>query len=205
MKKEAITLYYVKNDLEKIAYSTISNAGDWRFSYIIPFTLLAILIGVFLGSIVVGVLIFSVAAYHIVQYCIAVREYKAQKKALQSTLDRGDVSVSVKTLSHIKAETIYEPHAVGKHRNSTKTAIFFHFYSGGSWRVPDVFEHYVWSKDYCLSSKGLDNISLQGDEFFYISLQGYYNVAYIYPCKLFELDETLKGKLSDGLDTKENN
>ena len=68
-----------------------------------------------------------------------------------------------------------------------------------------MFEHYVWSKDYCLSSKGLDNISLQGDEFFYISLRGYYNVAYIYPCKLFELDETLKGKLSDGLDTKENN
>ena len=49
------------------------------------------------------------------------------------------------------------------------------------------------------------NISLQGDEFFYISLQGYYNVAYIYPCKLFELDETLKGKLSDGLDANENN
>jgi len=123
VKKEVLTIHCIKSDLQKIADSTISNAGDWRFSYIIPFTLLAILIGVCLGSIVVGVLIFSVAAYHIVQYCIAVREYKAQKKALQSTLDRGDVSISVKTLSHIKAETIYEPHAVGKHRKEFRTCL----------------------------------------------------------------------------------
>ena len=55
-----------------------------------------------------------------------------------------------------------------------------------------VEKHYSWSKDFYLSSKGLENISMKGDEFYFVSLQSHHDIAYIYPCKNFELDENLK-------------
>ena len=192
MKKEALTLANITKDLRQIAFLNRSNAEEWRFTYIIPITLIAVIIGIILDSILVGLLIFSVAAYHIVCY---VREYKVHKekvRAIEAVIERGDISISVEKLSHIAEETIYEPHTHGKHSHATKTVTFFYFMSGGSWRVPDVGRHYEWSKDYYISSKGLENISVNGDEFFYISLQGYYDIAYVYPCKFFVLDDDLK-------------
>ena len=60
--------------------------------------------------------------------------------------------------------------------------------------MPDVLKHYDWSKEYNLSSEGLKNISVEGNEFFYVSLQGHPDVAYVYPCKFFELDKGLEIK-----------
>lgn len=187
MKKETLTLQNVKNDLRRVAQYNISNAEEWRLSYIIPITLLAVSLGVLLERIWVGLIIILFALPHVYFYVVEIKGYKKKKRALVSAMDRGDVSVSVETLSHIAEETIYEPHSHGRKNHSTKTATFFHFMSGGSWRLPRVLEHYAWSKDFRLSRKGLKNTSVQGDEFFRISLQGYLDVAYIYPCKFFEL------------------
>lgn len=192
MKKETLLLSYITSDLKTVAKFQMSNVGEWRFSYIIPITLLSVIIGVLLKSIWVALLIFSVAAYHIVRYTIEYRDYSMKKKAVVSAVDRADVSVSVEHLSHINSETVYEPHRGRTRGHATKTATYYYFESGSRWRVPSVDKHYSWSKEYYISSKGLENISIKGDEFYLVSLQGYPDIAYIYPCKSFELGGELK-------------
>ncbi len=118
MKKETLLLHHIMQDLKIVARFQMSNTADWRFSFIVPVTLLSVIFGWLFENIWIGLFIFSVAAYHIVRYVVECKEY------------------------------------------------------------------YV-------SPKGLENISIEGDEFYYISLQGYPDVAYIYPCKNFILDEKL--------------
>ncbi len=52
--------------------------------------------------------------------------------------------------------------------------------------------HYEWSRDFYISSQGLHNMSTVGDEFYCVFVQGFYDVAYIYPCKRFALDKSLE-------------
>ena len=110
-------------------------------------------------------------------------------------LQRGDISISIEELSHITRETIHEPHFVRSgtriRRASTREVTMYYFMSGGSWRCPNLSKHYEWSKEYYLSSQGLENISIQGDKFYYVALQGHHDISYVYPCKLFRLDERL--------------
>ena len=152
--------------------------------------------GVYFKNIFVGLLVFSIAAYHIVRYAIEYKEYKTNKNAIISLIERGEISIATEILSHIANETIYEPHQVrrgrGRRANATKTITVYYFDGGASWRVPTVEKHYSWSKDFYISSKGLGNISMKGDEFYFVSLQSHHDIAYIYPCKNFELDENLK-------------
>ena len=188
MQKETLTLTNIAQDLKMVADYQMENRTDWRFAYIVPVTMMAIIIVMYWKNIFLGLLLLSVPVYHIVRYVREYRDHKIKKKAITDIIDRGDISISVEELSHIAEETVYEPHA----RHATKEVKFFYFMSGGSWRVPIVSKHYSWSKDYYLSTRGLENISTAGDEFYYISLKGYYNVAYIYPCKTFELDSNLE-------------
>ncbi len=192
MQKDKLTLANIRQDLDKIANAKISNVGEWRSAYYIPITILAVMIGILLKNIWIGLLIFSVAAYHIVMNIIEYRKHGVQEKAITDILNRGDISISVERLSHVSNETIYEPHTHGKHTHKTKEVTFFYFESGISWRVPNVDKHYEWSSECYLSSIGLINMSVSGNEFFYITLQGHHDIAYVYPCKLFELDESLR-------------
>lgn len=188
MKKEKITLNAIREDLLKVVKDQISNKSDWRFSYIIPITMIAILISVLFKNIFIGLLIFSVSVYHIVRYVIEFKEYKSNKTAIVSLIERDGISISNEVLDHIANETIYEPHARGRLTKSIKEITVYYFIGGSSWRVPNVDKHYSWSNEFYLSSNGLENISLAGDEFFLIRLQNYSDIAYIYPCKTFELD-----------------
>ena len=193
MKKEKITLEAIKQDLLKIANFQLSNKSEWRFSYIIPITILAVMAGVYFKNIFVGLLVFSIAAYHIVRYAIEYKEYKTNKNAIISLIERGEISIATEILSHIANETIYEPHQVRRRgANATKTITVYYFDGGASWRVPLLGKHYSWSSENYISTKGLENISVKGDEFFVMRLQGRSDVAYIYPCKFFELDASLK-------------
>ena len=200
MKKEKITLDAIKADLLKIAKHQIVNKKDWRLVYIIPITLLAILIGVITENIFIGLLIFSLAAYHIVRYIIEYNEYRKNKLAILSLIERGQISISTETLSHITNDLVYEPHHGGRRvffsgarrAKIAKAITLYHFNGGSSWRVPTFNKHYEWSQDFYVSSQGLENISIAGDEFFFVSLQAHHDIAYIYPCKNFELDGSLK-------------
>ena len=188
MKKETLLLSNITTDLKTVVNFQIVNIGNWRVSYIIPITLLSISMGVLLKSIWIAILIFSVAAYHIVRFIIEYRNYSVLKKAVINTIDRSDICIATEKLSHIATETIYEPHIVGKKGLATKTAKYYYFESGNRWRVPTVDKHYKWSNNYCIGPQGLKNISIQGDEFYFISLQRHHDIAYIYPCKNFELE-----------------
>jgi len=193
MKKEKITLEVIREDLFKIVKDQIVNKSNWRFAYIIPITLLAVLIGVYFKSVFIGLLIFAVSVYHIVRYVIELNEYRLNKTAIMSLIERGEISVSNEVLSHIASETIYEPHMdAGRLTKSINEMTVYHFSGGSSWRVPAVDKHYSWSKEFYISSKGLENISMNGDEFYFVSLQAHHDIAYIYPCKNFELDKNLK-------------
>lgn len=192
MKKETLLLSNISNDLKTVVNFQMSNMEEWRFSFIIPFTLISVIIGFLLKRVWIALFIFSVAVYHIVRYIIECRNYRIKKKAVINAIERSDVCISTEKLSHISTETIYEPRYVGKRRHTIKEVKYYCFESGSRWRVPDVRKHYKWSKDYYISSKGLENISIKGDEFYFISLQGHLDIAYIYPCENFELEEILK-------------
>ncbi len=194
MKKETISLSNIQNDLMIIANTQISNDADVRLVFIVPLTLLSVLLGIFLKNIWISLAILALAVYHTVRFVFEYRDYKAKKKSICDVLERGDISISTERFSHVAAQTIVEPHNVGTRIKNTKTAVFFYFESGVGWRVPSMDKHYKWSKEYYVSTKGLENISIQGDEFFYVSLQGHFDIAYIYPCKNFTLDEQLKSK-----------
>lgn len=191
MTKDKITLDAIRQDLKKIVLWQMSNKEEWRLSRIIPITLLAITLGLLLERVWVGVLVFLFATPHIIRYVIECKEYKAKKKAVLALIERGDVSISVERLSHIATETIYEPHSGRKSIHSTKTVKMYYFDGGAQWRLPVFDKHYEWSRELHLSTKGLFNTSVGGEEFFFVSLQGHYDVAYIYPCDLFELDSSL--------------
>ena len=195
MKKEKLTLEAIKQDLMKVVSFQLSNKTAWRFSYIVPITLLAGMVGALLKNVIVGLLIFSIAAYHIVRYVIEYRAYSQRKNAVISMIEREEISISNEIFSHIATETIYEPHGVGRRALATKTITVYYFNGGYSWRVPNVDKHYAWSKDFYISSKGLENISIPGDEFYFVSLQSLHEIAYIYPCKNFELDASLKNNV----------
>ena len=191
MKKETLTMEAIKSDLIKIVNYQVSNKADWRFSYIVPFTALAIFLGVFTKSVFIGMAVFCVAAYHIARFIIEYKAYKIQKAAILSVIARGEISVSTEIFSHIANKTIYEPHPARRRAKATKRITVYYFDGGASWRVPTVKKHYSWSKDFYISSKGLENISIKGDEFYFVSLQSHHDIAYIYPCKNFELDKSL--------------
>lgn len=194
MTKEKLTIDAIRQDLKRIAAWSISNKAGWRFSFIIPITLLAVLMGILLRNPWIGILIFLVALYHIIRYVIAYHEYKAKKRAVLEILDRADISISVERFSHIAVETVYEPHSGGS-GNSAKAVKVFCFQSFANWRVPPFDRHYKWSKEFDISTKGLENISIKGDDFFYVSLQEHPDIAYIYPCKNFDLDSSLMKQL----------
>ncbi len=194
MQKDTVSLYNIKQDLERVVKLRVSNKSEWRQSYYVPITALAVLVGILLKSVWIGLLIFSFAAYHIVLYIRESMEFRALKREILGALERADISVSVEELDHIATDEIYEPHigfGGGFRRRSYKRVSFFYFKSGRSWRIPAVGKHYKWSREYYVSNEGLRNISLQGDKFYFVSLQGYDEVAYIYPFKTFVLDERI--------------
>ena len=202
MKKEKITLFAVKEDLMKNVRSMLLVRVEARLLYIIPFTLISLLLYPITHNVYVCLAVFTLALYHIVRFIIEYVEIKKKKNAVLSVNLRGGLSVTTETLSHITKDDVYEPnrrffHKAGDWRytgtRSSREITVFHFRGGPSWRVPSkIREHYSWSKELYTTSQGIENLSLMGDEFFFIKLQSDPSVSYIYPCKSFDLDEGMK-------------
>ena len=189
MKKETLTLSNIKEDLMKIAKLELYNHRHWKLWYIIPVALPLLMLGIFLNNLWVYAIIFLIVVCGIIRYSIDYKKYSVKKHAIENLHDREGISISVEKYDRLGVEIIFEPHFNGTRITKYKTVSCIYFSSGGSWRVPDVDKHYKWSREYFISTKGLDNVSLKGDEFFYVSLQGHYEIAYVYPLKFFELDE----------------
>jgi len=198
-KKETVTLQNIKEDLNKLIAFRSSIKAENFLGGAFGFTLLSLLLGILTKLVWLGVLLFLPALILFVIYGVSIKKVVAQKAALRKISSREDILISVERLSHISEEEIYEPYISHKRAHSFKTVKFFCF-SAIRWRLLSYpvdrylaknFVHYSWSKEHSFSPRDLENTSLQGDEFYYVSLKNHPDVAYIYPCKYFELEEGL--------------
>ena len=197
MERERLLQSNIIKDLNIIAKAQISAKSDWRLAYIWPCVALALFLPIYFSNLTIiwiaSIVLFGIAAYHTIRYIPERNDYVQKRNALLNAMNRADIAVSVERLSHIAEETIYEPHKYGvsihSHTDLTKRVKYFYFEGGKRWRVPVVNEHYAWSKEFHLTTSGLDNISVQGNEFYFVSLQGFSDIAYIYPCKYFVFED----------------
>ena len=188
MEKDKITLSAVKEDLLKLERFKMGERAKYRLGTIIPFALFSSVIGFGFNNAIVGAVLFAIPAYQIIRLLIEYAKYCRHKKAIRFIMMREDVSISTEVFSHLAEEIVFEPHFVGTRLHLSKVISKYYFKNGIGWREPFGYTHYEWSKNYNVTPKGLENISVSGDGFYYIHLQGNTDIAYIYPCKNFELD-----------------
>ena len=186
MKKELLTVDNMRNDLISVFEYKSDTSSEKRLVYIVPFLLAAILVGILMKNPWPAIAVLTVPVYHTVRLVLEKREEKAQKIKMIDMLKNGELAVSLETLSHIAEEEIYEPHFGGRRARTTRTVTVFYFESGASWRRPEGY-HYGWSKTYGMSSAGLENTSVAGNTFYYVTAKQGYGTAYIYNTKFFEL------------------
>lgn len=196
MQKETISLVHIIQDFNLLAKKQFLNVSSWRLAFILPLTLLALILGLAFKLLWIAILFALVDGYHLVRYGMEIQKYMRKKKSIQKIHDRAELSIAMEKLSHISTETIYEPRLrtrVGLfHRSNTvKMVPVMYFLSGRSWRIPEGNRHYRWSKEYHISTQGLENTSISGDDFIYACLQADDDIAYAYPCKNFVMDKTL--------------
>ncbi len=189
MTKEPLTPKQIQGDLMRVLDQQSYNTTDGRLSFIVPTTLGAILLGILLHRVWIALVILLFPAYHMIRLIGESRKDRQTEAQVRNALTRGDISISEEILSHIGEETIYEPHTSGRRTRTTRTVTFFYFEGGRQWRVPKVDQHYPWSRLYSMSSRGLDNTSVAGDRFYFITLQADHRVSYIYNTKLFSLKD----------------
>ena len=199
MTPDAITLENIRKDLTAAAEAKRHAMQEWRMTYILPLVTIAAIIGFVLWAIdfVLWLPALAVclapAGYHIFYHVRAGRECKREKRLIEGISARKDLAITVEALSHIATETVYEPYMtqVSHKIRLMKNIIVFHFAAGGRFRLPALRKHYAWSREYCLSSTGLWQTSVEGNEFYVISLQGHPDIRYIYPKKFFKLSASL--------------
>ena len=210
MTKETLKKEGIQHDLKRYAEQQYSHKSEARLIIAVPLTFFAVMIVIFFKFTTIPILLASlimlVAIYHYVFHFIEWKSYRAQKKMIFDAIDREDFSISVQKLSHIATEIVHEPYAhvrpfLHTHAHAAKEIANFYFEGGDSWRMPSLtnptaarptFRHYAWSKEFHLSTEGLLNISIKGNEFYYVTLQREHEISYVYPCKLFTLDTSLK-------------
>jgi len=196
MQKEKLTLPAIKKDLITVFNIQTARRGEIYLALILPITVVAVFLTILMESIGIGLLIFAANIYPIICHVREKKELRAKRRAVLKATERGELSISIQKFSHIAQETIYEPW-IGRHgSHSTKNCRFFYFEGGLSWRIYNLGMHYHWSKHFYLSTQGLENLATAGSEFFFIRLQEHQEIAYVYPCKLFELDESLTRSFS---------
>ena len=188
MKKEELKIENIKKDLSKASSENYARVSDKWFVGIILAPIAAVLCFFFVNRLLV-IPLALIFAYSLYRYISEIRKIAKDSDNVYSVADRDDISVSVEKLSHITNETVHEPHNAGLHRHDTKTVRIYYFYSGISWREPETNKHYEWSKEYNLTPSGLYNTSVKDNEFYYITLKGASNSAYIYNTKFFELKD----------------
>ena len=187
MEKDTITLEAIKEDLLKLERHWIFGDATWHFGNVLIFAPILSIIGIAIENLVAWLIIALFPMYHLLRFTVKYVKYRIRKKAIRYIMRREDISISTEIFSHIAGERTYRPHIVGTRLNLTQVVQKYYFTSGAEWVEPLGFTHYEWSENYYVSPKGLENSTSNGDEFYYIHLQGHLDVAYIYPCKNFSL------------------
>lgn len=190
MTKEPLTFEDVKKDMRKLVRSRTPEILGWRLCFILLATLAAVLVGLLTQKVWAGCLVFSIAVYHIVRLVLAFLRNRKALKLLKSKTERCSFCVSVEELKQVTEEVAPHFYSPFKAKRNQLLDKCFRFTSGAVWKMPDVDRHYTWSRVNDMSQNGLDNTSVSGDTFYFISLEADKDVCYIYNTKLFELTDT---------------
>ena len=183
MQKEILTLDVVKQDLRKMVGFDQTHVAEHRVPFILLGGGIAVGAGILCQSLWIALLLSSFAIYQTVQLIRELRADSALMNTIFCAVERGDFTVSTEILENVSEEIQYK--RVGRHRRAYPVR-YLCFRTGRRWRIPDGTS-YEWSMRYAMSGQGLDYTSVNEDEFYVITLQGYYHVAYVYNKKLFEL------------------
>ena len=188
MTKEVVTLDAVKQDLTKIIKRQRVNRLRWHGPHALAFLLLIPIASILFGNILWGLLFLLPLLYQVARFLIFdLTDYRAKKCGIDALTSLDQLAISIEKLRDIENNLIYEPHG----KAFTKTILLYRFESGATWRLPDVYKHYEWSREFYVSNRGLSNISPVGTEFIFVALRGYRDLAYIYPCKSFEINRDI--------------
>lgn len=191
MSKEKLTLDAIKKDLCRYAEWQLYKKGSPSLGLFVAFLALAVVLGIYLQNVWISMIVLLPAAFFLYKFITECKEHNDQKKTIMSMIDRGEISISVERLSSIH-EDYQAKHSAFRDSVKFDAIKKYYFQSSIEWRDPLFDKNYEWSADNYISSTGLGNISLYDDEFYYVCLQDYRDIAYIYPCKIFELDKSLE-------------
>lgn len=196
MKKEILTKENIIKDLLRVEKIRRNIRHEVRFYVYAPCIAIAILIFLLWRNWLFSIPFAVVAIYHIIRLIIELRELNARRAAIIN----GDFAVSSDTLTHIAEELALEPNirmynfALGYlRRSSVSKDITVLYFRGGSWRLyeknefPNRGRHYHWSKEFAMSTEGLLNTSVEGNEFYVVTFEG--EIVYAYNDKFFEYKE----------------
>ena len=185
MEREELKFENIKKDLERVSAVEVGRVNYLWIAGVFITPVFAI-VGLFINKLIAA--IFAVIwIYSLINYIPKISKNLKEKKITSEAFTRDDFSVSIEKLSHISEEIVSEPSPRGDLRH--RTVRYYHFCSGISWAEPNVADHYKWSRDFNLSSKGLSQTSVEGNEFYYVTLKGASNAAYIYNTKFFILKD----------------
>lgn len=189
MTKEMLTPAHVREDLLRLIEAQKDQSFARRMYGIgSPVLAVGVLAWIFTGRVLAALpffLAFGVILFH---YARKVREMNAYRRELVDGLSRGEYSVTREVLTNAVFETVHEPHRhVGSRRvHETKQVCVLYFESGASWRIPELNKHYAWSKELYVSTRGLYNTAVAGNEFYLVSLRADYEIRYAYNAKFFD-------------------
>lgn len=190
MTKEKITLENIKKDLRLTSSAQHHVKSVSLEAFIIPIVILAVCIGILTRSFWIGLMCFLPCLGFICWYIVESKKHSEKKCAIDQVDGREDISISIEEFSHFSVETVYEPR-LSRRKRDYKDVTYLNFKSGLRCRLyPGTY--YSWSKTMYLSSKGIKNTSVKGNEFICVSLQGNHDAVCFYPSKFFELDDSLK-------------
>ena len=192
MEKQPLTLQNILHDLRIISKQNKNRRIPGLLCTAIMFAIFAVLTLIFLPIPLLIIAFLALTTYYTVRYLRERKDYADEAQVLRAALNRANISISIEKFSHVGQEYHYEPYTIRQQEGTKSAAKFFYFSSGNNWRMPLIYRFYAWSKTHYLTYEGLQNISLAGDEFFYISLQGSPDISFIYPCKLFTLAKELE-------------
>lgn len=176
VEKDILTKENIIKDLLKFESGVSSKKTDWFFPLFTSLAGIAIISGLLLQRLWVGLVLGLLPVA-----CIVILIIQLQPgNKIRQEIKNGNFTVTTDTLNSITEEEIVEPR-IGS--GSTRTVRFLNF-NGFSWRMLGAI-YYPWSELYHMSPQGIVNTSCEGDEFYIAILTADTDVCYVYNTKFF--------------------
>ena len=184
MKKEKLTKEQIQSDLLLHEKRRFWDRSRWLVDCAIGFALIPIPFCVLFQTlwialpfglmiaVLVGVLLRELTVWHL------------RSKRIRA----GAFTVGTGSYSGTADEWLFRP-SIGRGRFCFHDRVRFWQFSNGQWQVFFPANHYAWSKLYAMSHQGLENVTLEGDEYYTVCLLGDTDLGYVYPTKLFDYEK----------------